>query len=146
MEQIRSGPVFFNGHVSQVPRLLNDSSVLIDYLRGDPKLDELETLMDDRQTWICGPVLAEISAGLKGSKRGEVMDLLAYQRFVDLTKSDWLAIGDLSNKLVIAGEVTPLSDVAIAVAATKVEATLWTRDRDFKKIKSVLKELSLKVA
>jgi predicted nucleic acid-binding protein len=49
----------------------------------------------------------------------------------------------VAGELRRAGTSVPLTDVAIAVAATVAEAELWTRDQDFERIRTALPALEL---
>lgn len=121
-----------------------DTSIWIDYFRGtDPVARELGRLLTDDPPSICGPILAELVAGTPAEHREDVWLALAGLPFVDLDREAWTRAGELAYELRAQGETTPLLDLLIAVSAVRSDSELWTRDRDFLRVRKALPELRL---
>lgn len=91
----------------------------------------------------CGPVLAEILAGTPSEQRNDVWS--AYDRlpWAEMDRLSWRLAGEAAFGLARGGVPLPLADVAIAAAAVREGAQLWTLDRDFQRIREVLPDLAL---
>ena len=126
-------------------KILADTSVWVDYLRvpvGGPA-EMLDELLEDGLAVMCGPVAAELVAGVPTRHQRELWQRLGGLPWYDLGRSDWRDVGTVSGELRAQGLPTPLTDVVIAVASVRAEAALWTRDRHFDAIRAVLPGLDL---
>lgn len=90
---------------------------------------------------MCGPVVAEILAGLQHDRRDEMWSMLAALPWADLNRNQWRLVGVIANDLRSRGQGVPLTDIEIAVAAVGVEAALWSRDGDFGRVGELLTDL-----
>jgi predicted nucleic acid-binding protein len=126
-------------------RLLPDTSVWVDYLRGrnEATVAELDRYLERESVLICGPVIAELIAGSAAQQRDELWLAIGSLPWAAIDQPAWRAIGEVANELRRVGASVPLTDVTIAVAATNAEAELWTRDHDFERIQAVLPSLAL---
>ena len=126
-------------------RLLPDTSVWVDYLRGRDALTvaELGRHLERESVLICGPVIAELLAGTASGQQDELWLAIGSLPWAAIDQPAWRSIGEIASKLRRAGISVPLTDVAIAVAAARAEAELWTRDEDFERIQTVLPDLEL---
>ncbi|HEX3517551.1 MAG TPA: PIN domain-containing protein [Solirubrobacteraceae bacterium] len=134
--------------------ILPDTSVWIDYLRATPSsrtglsaspAEELDTLIQDEQIVICGPIIAELMAGARGRQRDELAQQLGAHPWIDIKHADWLAVGHAAATLQERGQMTPLIDIQIAVCAISAKAELWTLDRDFERIAENLDDLRIRI-
>jgi predicted nucleic acid-binding protein len=124
--------------------VLPDTSVWVDYLRGtEPTATELDRLLWEEPPAICGPIVAELLAGVATAQRGELWLALASLPYVELGRDAWALAGDLARELRSAGRSVPLVDLLVAVAAVRSDAALWTRDEDFQRVRDVLPDLRL---
>ena len=124
---------------------LPDTSIWVDYLRGvEPVATELDRLLADEPPVICGPILAELLAGVAPAQRNELWLALASLPYVELGRDAWAQAGELARELRSAGTTVPLLDVLIAIAAVRAEASLWTRDTDFERVAGILPDLRLR--
>lgn len=124
--------------------ILPDTSIWIDYFRGtEPAATELDRLLADEPPALCGPILAELVAGLATDQRDDVWLALSSLTFVELGRDAWTQAGELAHELRRRGASVPLLDLLIAVAAVRADAALWTRDTDFERISDVLPDLQL---
>jgi predicted nucleic acid-binding protein len=120
-----------------------DTSVWVSYLRigADGPAAALDGLLAGGQVLMCGPVAAELLAGTPSHRRPELWTLLAGLGWADLRREHWHEIGETAARLRELGQTVPLTDVAIAVAASASNSKLWTDDSDFDRIEQVLTRL-----
>jgi hypothetical protein len=71
-------------------------------------------------------------------RRPELCTLLAGLGWADLGREQWHEIGETAARLRELGQTVPLTDVAIAVAASASNSELWTHDSGFDRIEQVL--------
>lgn len=126
--------------------LLADTSVWVEYLRDGadtPSGRLLAPALQSGDALLCGPVAAELLAGTSARDRERLSETLLGLEWVDLGRSDWLAVGRLAAELRAAGATVPLTDLEIAVAAISAGAQLATVDSDFERIAAVESKLRL---
>jgi predicted nucleic acid-binding protein len=116
--------------------VLPDTSVWIPYFRSSsgPDGDQLEALIKREEVAICGPVLAELLGGAGDAQRSLIVDAVGDLPWAELDPASWQDIGALARRLRRAGQSLPLTDLAIAVAATRAGHVLWSFDTDFDRI------------
>jgi predicted nucleic acid-binding protein len=122
--------------------LLPLTSVWVDYLRRGG--GELDAALGRGEIAICGPVAAELLAGVRAADRPALEQALRGLDWLDLDREAWLHVGALAAELRAAGRTVPLTDVEIAVAAIRANATVWTTDSDFQRIAEVADGLALR--
>lgn len=116
---------------------LPDTSVWVHYLRGGPENPlgaEVATALESGELLTCGPVVAELLTGTSERDRESLATTLRALDWVDLGRSEWVAVGEIAAALRRGGETVPLTDVTIAVASIRAEAELVTADSDFERI------------
>lgn len=124
--------------------VLPDTSIWVDYFRGaEPAATSLDRLLAEEEPVMCGPILAELVAGVTATRRDELWLALAGLPFVELGREAWARAGEVAHELRARGARVPLLDVLIAVAAIRSGASLWTRDGDFERIAQVVPDLQL---
>lgn len=128
-------------------RVLPGTSVWVDYLRGGASrpAGELDGLLEDGSVLICGPVMAELLAGAPPDRRDALWLALRSLPWAELDHAGWREVGELANVLRRVGISLPLTGLVIAVACVRSEAMLWTRDRDFERIRDGLPALELRL-
>jgi predicted nucleic acid-binding protein len=126
--------------------ILPDTSVWVAYLRPGSKeiTGELSAALDRHEVLVCGPVLAELTSGARPADRADLTASLAGLPWAELDRAGWQSVGLLAAELRDRGEVLPLTDLEIAVAAHTGIATLWTSDHHFKRIEPLLNELTVR--
>lgn len=127
-------------------KLLPDTSIWVEYLRGgDSRVArELDEHLDRGTVMVCGPVIAELFAGVASQHREELWLAIGSLPWAEIDQPAWRRVGEVANELRSRGEAVPLTDVAIAVATAEAEAELWTRDEDFERIRGAVPELQLR--
>ena len=124
--------------------VLADTSIWVDYLRTGVHGpgEALDGLLASGEVVVCGPVVAELLAGVAAGRRDELWKLLGGLPWADLGRAEWRRVGDLAASLRSSGTSVALTDVEIAVAAVTAGARLWARDSDFDRLGAVLDELT----
>ena len=124
--------------------VLADTSVWVDYLRDGVTGPGggLDGLLASGEVVVCGPVVAELLAGVAAGRRDELWQLLSGLPCADLGRVEWRRVGDLAASLRSSGTSVALTDIEIAVAAVTAGALLWSRDADFDRIGVALAELT----
>lgn len=125
--------------------VLPDTSVWIPYFRSrtGAEGDRLEALIAAGEVAICGPVLAELLAGAGEAQREAIVGTVGGLAMTELDRHSWEEVGGLAARLRRSGQTLPLTDLVIAVAATRAGHTLWSLDSDFERIAPVLDGLEL---
>lgn len=100
-------------------------------------------LLDDGEVSTCGPVAAEVLAGLEGETAERMWGTLHSLPWISTPSELWREVGSVAHRLRKAGATLPLTDLAIAVAAARAEHALWSFDSDFDRIRAVLPDLDL---
>lgn len=125
---------------------LADTSVWVEYLRRGHRgwAAELDELLERGELLVCGPVVSELLAGVRGDHRGGFAVRLAALPWAELGHDAWMRIGTVSGDLRRRGIVVGLADAAIAVAAAGAGALLWSADADHERLAEVMGELTLR--
>jgi predicted nucleic acid-binding protein len=124
--------------------VLVDTSIWAEYLRGrEPVATQLERLVRVSEAILCGPVLAELLAGARSDADAEQLRALSSLNFVEVTRQTWRRAGEAARALRALGDSVPLLDVVIGVACTQARVPVWTHDRHFAQLRSVLPDLEL---
>ncbi len=93
--------------------------------------------------FVCGPVMAELLVGTAPEDREDLWLAVGSLPWIDLDQVAWREIGELGHALRRLETSVPMLDVAIAVAALRGEAELWTQDADFVRIQGAAPDLVL---
>lgn len=125
--------------------VLPDTSVWIPYFRSSSGVegDRLELLIEAGEVSTCGPVLAELLGGANDPQRTSIVDTVADLPWAHLDRAAWQDVGAAVRRLRQAGQTLPLTDLVIAVAATRAGHAIWSLDADFERIVPVLDGLEL---
>ena len=109
-------------------RLLVDTSVLIDQLRGDPRATQL--LMDaakrDDELWSVTAVRTEVLAGMRKGEERRTTALLDALRWQDVTVEIADRAGELARRYLRSHSGVDTVDYLIAAAAELLGAELLT--------------------
>jgi predicted nucleic acid-binding protein len=127
--------------------VLPDTSIWVAYLRpgATDTTAELSGALDRREVLTCGPVVAELIAGARPSDRQQLLASLGGLPWAGLDRRAWQSVGLLAAELRDRGQIVPLTDLEIAVAAHAANATLWTTDHDFERLAPHLEYLDLRL-
>ena len=125
--------------------VLPDTSAWIPYFRSgrSGEAEHLSELIESGAVATCGPVVAELIAGCDDEQRLLLLETIMDLPWAELDASGWLQVGDVARQLRQAGQKLPLTDLAIAVAASRAGYALWSFDSDFERIRPALPDLEL---
>jgi predicted nucleic acid-binding protein len=122
-------------------RVLVDTSVWIDYLRGaTPAVAErLDRLFSDAEICVPKIVLAELVQGAKSEREvAAVGDFPEAFTIIDQGPDTWLKAGKLARRLRSQGRTIHLIDCYIAVIADENGCSVLTLDEHFREIQKLL--------
>ena len=133
-------PIPVNGSASSGPtsvapadmaRVLLDSTVLIDALRGRPAGDRLRTLRrQGDEPWTCAISIEEIWRGLLPGEQAFAQRLVRGLRCAPLGPSEGSRAGQWRREFAGRGITLHQADCLIAAAATGIDARLATGNPD----------------
>jgi predicted nucleic acid-binding protein len=125
--------------------VLVDTSVWVDFARRGERgrAAAMRELLDAGEVATCGPVTAELLAGAAGEVAERMWETLSTLPWAELDAAGWCEVGMTAGRLRRAGETMPLTDLAIAVAASRAGHVLWSFDADFDRIQPALASLEL---
>lgn len=125
--------------------VLPDTSVWVDFARRGErgKAAEMRALLDTGDVATCGPVTAELLAGAEGEVAERMWQTLSSLPWAELNAAGWREVGATASRLRRQGEHLPLTDLAIAVAASRAGHVIWSFDADFERILPALDGLKL---
>lgn len=122
--------------------ILVDTSVVIAYQRtADPKLKRLFGALP---VAVCGVTRAEVLHGARSpAERAKVLVLLNAFLVLGIADAVWDEVGDHLAALRAGGLTIPFADAVIASVAMFNGVELWTRDKHFAQVQSLLPALKL---
>ncbi|NDO50679.1 PIN domain-containing protein [Lachnospiraceae bacterium MD335] len=122
--------------------ILADTNIFIDFWNNPT--EDLKNVFINEDIAVCGVVRAELLHGAVSVKdfANITMMLEAFDEF-NLEIPDWKILGDNLYKLRRKGISIPFSDAIIATIALKHGIPIWTGDKHFLLIQSVLTELKI---
>jgi len=103
----------------------------------------MRDLLEAGDVVTCGPVVAELLAGVEGVVAERMWEMLSSLRWAELDAAGWRQVGLTAHHLRAAGTVLPLTDLTIAVASARAGHGLWSFDGDFERIAPALEGLEL---
>lgn len=125
--------------------VLADTSVWVDFSRrgAEGRAAAMRELLDSGDVACCGPVAAELLAGSEGEVAERMWGTLSSLPWAELGPAAWREVGAVARRLRRDGRSLPLTDLVIAVAATRAGHALWSFDADFERVATALDGLEL---
>ncbi|NAZ26446.1 MAG: PIN domain-containing protein [Nanoarchaeota archaeon] len=120
-------------------KVLIESSAIIDYLKGNKKVEEV--ILNSEDFYISSLTVYEVLLGKV--KESEILDFLSAFKIINLTKKDVVIGSKIYKKLKDKGKVIGNFDILISAQAINRRLTLVTKDSDFLKVKEEFKKLNL---
>jgi predicted nucleic acid-binding protein len=116
-----------------------DTSILIPILRSAPAAETavMWQLIEHDQLTLPTVVRQEVRAGLAGSQRLQVLELLAAMPVGAPTDETWARVEQWTDQSASAGERFGLADLLIAAIADELGALVWTLDKDFERMEKL---------
>jgi hypothetical protein len=122
-------------------RILIDTSVWIEFFRdaSSPAAEKTEKILDEDEVFVPKMVLAELIQGAKSLKEIGVIDGF-FEAFLIIDQNDdtWVKAGRLAYDLKKKGTTIPLSDCYLAVIALQHKCKVFTLNRHFQDIGSLV--------
>jgi len=122
-------------------RVLVDTSVWVEYFRGDSPLvsDKVDRLLSEAEICVPKIVLAELLQGAKSNREISVIeDFLEAFLIIDQGPDTWIKAGKLSRELKGRGKTFHLIDCYIAMIADESRCAVFSLDAHFQEIRKVL--------
>ncbi|MFZ8800882.1 MAG: type II toxin-antitoxin system VapC family toxin [Candidatus Nanopusillus sp.] len=120
-------------------KVLIESSVIIDYLKGNKKVKEI--ILNSEDFYVSSLTVYEIL--LSKVKESEILDFLSAFKIINPTKKDAIIGSQIYKKLKDKGKLIESFDILISAQAINRRLTLVTRDSDFLKVKEEFNKLNL---
>ena len=115
----------------RVSAIVVDTSIWIDFLRGEP-LPELEHALERGYVLLAPVVCAELlSSPLPARKRAELTSMLQDLPLHSTPFEHWVRVGALRAALLRAGVSVSTPDAHVAQCAIDCRGLLWSRDKIF---------------
>lgn len=111
-------------------RIVVDTSVLIDHLRGVPKAKSIMVGAAKRGDTLCASVLTrvEVLAGMRAAEEVATRRLFAALEWVDVDESLAELAGLLARQYLRSHPNVDPVDYVIAATAQSLDASLWTKN------------------
>ena len=120
--------------------ILIDTNIVIDFWKTGN--EEIKSVIMKSPVYICGVVKAELCHGARNEKDlSSILNALSSFPEIDITNRLWETIGRNLFELRISGITVPFQDVIIATLAIENSLMVWTNDKHFFQIQSVIKDL-----
>ena len=122
--------------------LMIDSNVIIDFWRHPTQ--QLKQVFIRHECCICGVQMAELLYGAVSDKDSSaIVQALSGFTMINIEESDWILLGNFLYKLRKKGISVPFPDALIACVSVKHNIPVWTHDKHFQYIQSVINDLQL---
>lgn len=122
--------------------ILVDTNVLMDFWKAPSQV--AKSVFEQEEIAICGVIKTEV---LRGSRSVEEFNRLEKAlncfEYLDFNEKDWICLAEDLVRMKNSGISVPMQDAMIAYLAIKNNCKLWSNDKHFLLIKTVLSELSL---
>ena len=120
-------------------KVLIDTSIWIEYFKGNKMVQDIIHDTKGFQCFIIGPVIAELLLGIKTSSEKErLISCINALPMLEITDNDWIDAGNTGNLLRQKGITVPLPDLIIFSVANRNNCALFTLDKHFKVIKDAI--------
>src|ERR1700737_199537 len=94
-----------------------------------PEKREVDQLHDDDRAALIGPILAEVLSGFRREAQADwVVSALRGLVYIELSWDDWRGAAQLGRQLAGRGHQLPLSDLALATVAQRLDCAVFTSD------------------
>jgi predicted nucleic acid-binding protein len=99
---------------------------------GSPEKLAVDGLIDADRVALIGPIVAEVLIGFKRKEQADwIASRLRMAHYVELTWNDWRAVAELVRELAGNGHKLPLTDIAVAIVAKRLDAFVYSTDPHF---------------
>jgi predicted nucleic acid-binding protein len=103
--------------------------------RKSPTKQAIDELIDLDRAALIGPILAEVLAGFrKDSEADWAWSAFRGLHYLDVTRPDWRSAASLHRSLIRRGHELPLTDLALAAVALRLDCAVYSIDPHFDQI------------
>lgn len=122
--------------------ILVDTNIIIDF--WDKPTAQAEKIFAEHDIAICGVIKTELLRGSRSdSDFSQIETALSDFTYLRFAESDWRSLAQLFITFRQHGLVVPFQDAMIVCLALKYDCEIWTNDKHFTLMKSILPELRL---
>lgn len=120
-------------------KVLVDTSIWIEYFKGNKDIQNIIHSIKEYQCFITGPVISELLLGIKTSEeKDRLITCLNVLPMLDISNNDWIGAGNTGNLLRRKGITVPLIDLVIFSVANNNNCAVFTMDRHFSIIRDAV--------
>lgn len=122
-------------------RILIDTSVWIEYFRNKSSsvAQKVDRVLEEDEVYVPKIIIAELMQGSKSKKELAIIeDFFDAFHIIDQKDDSWVKAGSLSYKLKKKGKNINLFDCYIAVIAQEHSCIIFSLNRHFKEIQSLI--------
>jgi predicted nucleic acid-binding protein len=114
--------------------VLIDTCMWIPFFDKSPSRTKraINELLEDDRAALIGPIVAEVLCGFRRDAQADwVSSALRGVHYIELAWDDWRNAAKLGRQLAAQGNVLPLSDLALATAARRIDCFVYSIDPHF---------------
>ena len=122
-------------------RILIDTSVWIEYFRSKSSsvAQKVDRILEEDEIYVPKLIIAELMQGSRSKKELSIIeDFFDAFHIIDQKEDSWIKAGSLSYKLKKKGKNINLFDCYIAVIAQEYGCTIFSLNRHFKEMQSLI--------
>ena len=109
---------------------------------GSPEKAAVDDLIDADRVALVGPVVAEVLLGFRKKAQADwVASRLRHAHYSELDWEGWRNVAELGRDLAAKGHEIPLTDLAVAVVAKRLNAFVYSTDPHFDVIPDLKRHL-----
>ena len=122
--------------------ILVDTNIIIDFWNNPTAASA--KIFSENDIALCGVIKTELLRGRKSvNDFAQIQTTLEDFYYLNFVENDWIALAKQFITLKKNGLVVPFQDAMIAFLAIKYGCEVWTNDKHFKLMQTVLPELKL---
>ena len=122
--------------------ILVDTNIIIDFWNNPTAASA--KIFSENDIALCGVIKTELLRGSKSTNDfAQIQTTLEDFYYLNFVENDWIALAKQFITLKEHGLVVPFQDAIIAFLAIKYGCEVWTNDKHFKLMQTVLPELKL---
>ena len=122
--------------------ILVDTNIIIDFWNNTTVA--ARKIFSENDIALCGVIKTELLRGSKSANDfAQIQTTLEDFYYLNFVENDWIALAKQFITLKKNGLVVPFQDAMIAFLAIKYDCEVWTNDKHFKLMQTVLPELKL---
>jgi predicted nucleic acid-binding protein len=120
-----------------VKQVLVDTSVWIDFFREEAYRSAIQELAQEGQLATCGLIHLELLPFVL-HKRRQVEDYFQQMRYLPFEDAMWFSLIQLREKILGRGENVGIPDLILIALCQRYDAILFTKDKDFDRLKEII--------